>query len=282
MSKKLINGVFVILLSALSALNYKVFVFPNSFAPAGIDGICTMIQYIFGTNIGYLSLLVNIPLIIVGFSFLSKDFMVKTLIYVVSFSAVSLILEFADFIPLYYTDTGTSIVLAPMAAGTVRGILYSVTLGAGASSGGVDIIAALVKRKREHLDLMGVIFAFNLIVSLCAFFVYGFKFEPVICSIIYSLITTLVSQRITASKRIKVRVEIITKCSDKLCAEITEVLNLPATVLPARGAYSGIEEKMVICVTPKDKVPLIEKIIRTYPDAVSFESIVSNAFVHTK
>ena len=53
----------IIALALLCAIpNYQLFIFPNRFAPAGLNGICTMIQYVFHINVGYMSLLINIPL----------------------------------------------------------------------------------------------------------------------------------------------------------------------------------------------------------------------------
>ena len=62
--KKTASYLAICIIATVGALNYAVFIFPNSFAPAGIDGICTMIQDVTNINIGYLSLLVNIPLVI--------------------------------------------------------------------------------------------------------------------------------------------------------------------------------------------------------------------------
>ena len=62
--KKALSYGFVILNALISALVYHLFVYPNNFAPAGIGGICTMIQYVFGINVGYLNLLINVPLAI--------------------------------------------------------------------------------------------------------------------------------------------------------------------------------------------------------------------------
>ena len=60
--KKVISYLMVICIAFVMALNYQLFVFPNGFAPAGINGLCTMIQYMFGINVGYLNLLINVPL----------------------------------------------------------------------------------------------------------------------------------------------------------------------------------------------------------------------------
>lgn len=63
--KKFLEFLLISVLAVLSAVTYIIFIFPNSFAPAGFNGIATMIQYVFGFNAGYLSLLINIPLVIV-------------------------------------------------------------------------------------------------------------------------------------------------------------------------------------------------------------------------
>ncbi len=262
-------------ISALAALNYKIFVFPNSFAPAGIDGICTMIQYLTKTSMGYLSLIVNIPLVIAGMFIVKRDFMIKTAVYTITFSIFTVILSYIDLSSfLYYTDTGTSIVLAPIAAGVIRGLLYAVTLKLGGSGGGIDIIAAIVKRYRPHHNLMNIIFGLNVIVALGAYFVYGFKVEPVICSIIYSFVTSEVSKNIESTGKESLRFEIITEESERLCTDMRELLGINATIIDAEGAFTGSRKKMVICVTKKEVVPKLEKLILDYPDTVVFESTI--------
>ena len=264
-------------LAALSALNYSIFVFPNSFAPAGIDGICTMIQDTTQISIGYLSLLVNIPLIIISFIFLNKDFAIKNSVYVLAFSAVSIFLRSIDMSAVsYHTETGTSIILAPLAAGVIRGILYALTLGLNGASAGTDLVAALIKKKNPYMNLMNIIFSINLVISFSSYFVYGMKFEPVICSIIYSFITSLVSNHIRRGARQAIKFEIIAPDADEICAKITEILHQPATIVDAKGFYSGADKKMVVCVVDRHKEPYLENIILSFPNVVTFKSIVDN------
>ena len=264
-------------LAALSALNYSIFVFPNSFAPAGIDGICTMIQDTTQISIGYLSLIVNIPLIIISFIFLNKDFAIKNCVYVLAFSATSIFLRSIDMSAIsYHTETGTSIILAPLAAGVIRGILYALTLGLNGASAGTDLVAALIKKKNPYMNLMNIIFSINLVISFASYFVYGMKFEPVICSIIYSFITSLVSNHIRGAARKAIKFEIITEDAKELCAKISGSLHQAATVVDARGVYSGGERKMVVCVVDKHKEPYLEDIILGFPNAVTFKSVVDN------
>lgn len=59
--------VFIVFLAVASATTYHVFIFPNKFAPAGVGGITTMVQYAFGFSAGYLTLIVNVPLAVLVF-----------------------------------------------------------------------------------------------------------------------------------------------------------------------------------------------------------------------
>ncbi len=275
--KKYSQYFFIVVLSGLSALNYAVFIFPNSFAPAGIDGICTMIQDIIGVSMGYLSLILNIPLIIVAFFLLNRNFAARTTLYVVSFSIVTVILRHIDISEfIYHTDTNTSIVLAPIAAGAIRGILYAATLRLGASSGGTDIVAAVVKRFRPYLNLMNVIFAINMVVALCSYFVYGFKLEPVICSIIYSFITSSISNHIRENQHSMVKFEIISVNAEELCMQIFKTLHRTATIMEAQGAYSGESRKMIVCVIEKEKAFMLEELLDNTENTVFFKSSVTD------
>ena len=276
--KKYLSYVILPILAACSALNYSVFVYPNSFAPSGIDGICTMIQYLTDINIGYLSLIVNVPLLIVAYFLVDRQFVIKTAIYIVAFAAASLIFKQVDLSDIvYHTESGTSIVLAPLTAGVIRGLLYAATLKLHGSSGGVDVIAAIVRWWKPHLELMNVIFAFNICIALCSYFVYGLNPEPVICGIIYAFVTTTVTKSMQAKQNETVKLEIITAQATELCKIITGELHQSATIIDAHGAFSSQDKKMVICVAKKEIVPKVEGVVSRIPDAVMFESTINNS-----
>lgn len=275
--KKSFEYLLLPVISFLSALNYAIFVFPNSFAPAGVDGICTMIQDLTDISIGYFALLVNIPLLIIGWFLLKKEFVIKTAIYVVSFSIFNIILrnmDLSDFI--YYTETSTSTVLAPIAAGAIRGILYAFTLKINACSGGTDIIVAIVKHYKPYLNLMNVIFMINMVIALFSYPVYGFKADPVICSIIYSFITSTISNNIRANATKMVKYEIITDDAENLTKEIFNKIHRTATIMDAHGAFSGSDKKMIVCVIENQKTYDLEKLLETQINTVFFKSAVND------
>ncbi len=198
--KKVGSYAVMLLLGFIAAFNYAIFVFPNDFAPAGVDGVCTMIQYLLGTNIGYLSLMVNVPLLIAGAIFLSVEFTVKSVLFIFSFSLTSIWIEWIDISAFAYHTEAGSVVLAPLAGGVVRGLLYVFTIKNGGSSGGIDIIAEIIHKFKPKYNLMNVIFCINCGVAAMAYFVYGFSLEPVLCSILYAFVTSTVSKRIMAKQ----------------------------------------------------------------------------------
>ena len=273
MGKKVFANLAIAILAFACAANYCLFVFPGRFAPAGVDGICTMIGDIFHINMGYFALLANIPLIICAFLFLNRDFAVKSTVFVLVFSVSVIFVKGID-LSAYYLPQG---IFPPIAGGVVRGMLYFATIKCNGSAGGIDILSALIKRKRPHLNLMTIIFMVNMGIACCSFFVYGMKLEPVICSILYAFITSAVCDKLRAMGTETVKFEIITRQPEELCQAITGRLHQKATILDAHGAYSGDDTKMVLCVVKKKDAPYVEALILERGSCITFKSAVSDS-----
>ena len=130
--KKVLTYFVIAALAVVGAFNYHLFIFPNSFAPAGINGLCTMIQYLTDISIGYLSLLINIPLAIAVFFKVSRPMALRSMTYVSVFSLAILLLENVDLSGFAYaTDTGTSTILGPLVAGIISGACFSILMRGG-------------------------------------------------------------------------------------------------------------------------------------------------------
>lgn len=250
----------------LAALSYELFVFPNKFAPSGLNGICTMIQHLTGFSVGYLSLLINIPLAIWCYRVVSKPLAVRSMVYVVVFSLGLLILDHVDLSGIAYaTDNGTSKILGPLVAGINMGYCYYVLVHASAYSGGIDFVAAIIHKKHPNKNFFGVNFGINTCIAIASFFVYDFKMEPVILCILYSFASTTVGDRLMRSGKSAIRFEIITDYPDQISQEIIEHLHHSATVLPAKGMYSGHPTSILVCVVNKTQVAALCTIVQKYP-----------------
>ena len=186
----------------VASVNYELFVFPNQFAPSGINGICTMIQYVTHISVGYLSLLVNIPLAIWCYVEVSKPMALRSMVYVVTFSLGLLILDRVDLSAFaYVTENGTSKILGPLVAGVIQGYVYSILIKASAYTGGTDFISAIVHKRHPNQPFFGMSFAINSVIAAASYFVYGYQMEPVILCILYTFMSTTVGDRLMKSGR---------------------------------------------------------------------------------
>ena len=264
-AKKVFTYLFIVGVALFYALSYTLFVFPNKFAPAGLSGICTMVQYVFGINVGYLTLIINIPLAIWIYFAVSKPLAVRSMVFVVVYSLALVVLEHFDLSAFAYYGESSRI-LGPLVAGIVNGACYAQLLKASAYTGGTDFVAALIHKNHPEKSIFGLIFAMNTLVAVASYFVYDYKIEPVILCILYSFASSTLSERVTKSGRTAVRCEIITDRPQEISDAIIGKLRHSATLIPAKGMYSGKETNVLICVVNKTQVAALSAIIRSFPN----------------
>lgn len=281
--KKVVTYLVIVLIALVCALNYELFIFPNRFAPAGLNGICTMIQHVFGISVGYMSLLINIPLALLVYFKVSKPLAIRSMVYVVTFSVALVILDHVDLSAFAYaTENGTSAILGPLVGGVIYGTCYSWLLKASAYSGGTDFVAALIHKKRPDQSVIGLIFTLNAVVAVASYFVYDYQMEPVILCILYSFTSSTVSERNTKSGRSAIRFEIVTDHPEELAEDIIHKLHHSATLIPAKGMYLGRETNILICVVNKTQIAALSAVIRKYPNTFAVMSSVSEVMGNFK
>ena len=259
---------FVIVFLALGAsFNYEIFVFPNQFAPSGLNGICTMIQYITGISVGYLSLLINVPLALWCYYEVSKPMATRSMVYVITFSIGILILDKVDLSVLHYaTENGTSKILGPLVAGVIQGYVYSILMKASAYTGGTDFISAIVHKRNPNKSVLGFSFTINVFIAISSYFVYGFQMEPVILCILYSFMSSTVGERLQKSGKEAICFEIITDFPLEITGDIIARTGHSTTLIPAKGMYSGKDTNMLVCVVNKSQAAAVTEICRSYPN----------------
>ena len=281
--KKVWTYIVIAAVALAASVNYELFVFPNQFAPSGLNGICTMIQYVSNISVGYLSLLINVPLAIWCYIEVSKPVAVRSMVYVVTFSLGLLILDHVDLSAFAYaTDNGTSKILGPLVAGIIQGYVYSILAKASAYSGGTDFISAVVHKRNPAKSVFGMSFTINSIVAMGSYFVYGFQMEPVILCVLYSFMSSMVADRQMKSGREAVCFEIITDHPEEISKEIIQKIHHTTTLIPAKGMYSGRETNMLICVVNKTQAAIVTRIIRKYPRTFAVMDPVSEVMGNFK
>ncbi len=269
---------FVLLAAAaLMALNYQIFILYNSFAPSGLNGLATMLQYLFDFSVGYFSLALNVPLAIVCAISVETRFALRTVFFTAAFSLILLalqnVVDMSRFI--YHTDDGRSTLLAPVVSGAVNGYIYSVTIRHGASTGGTDFIGAFVHKKDPSYSMTHVVFAANVVVASLSYFVYGYNIEPVALCIIYALLTTVVSDRFIHSGKQAWKVEMITSHPDEITGAVISELHHSTTITKVEGGYTHQGKTMLVCIINKHQIARMEEILSRFPDTFACVSMVS-------
>ncbi len=273
---ELISAGAMVLCAVLMGFNYELFIFPNAFAPAGLNGLATMVQYLFHFSIGYFSVLINIPLLLIAWRRVDKVFARRTLIFVLSFSATTLLLRNMDFSAVaYHTETGTSAILGPVAAGVINGAIYTVVLRSNGSTGGTDILAALIRSRHPEASLVWLIFALNAVVAAISYFVYGYKFEPVILCLIYCYLSSRISNDLLKMGNRALKFEIVTDDAKTLGQVLMSELHHGVTLLHAVGMYSSKEKDMLICVVNRHQVVDFHNILARFPGSFAYVSDVN-------
>ena len=274
--KKAWTYLVIAMVALVASVNYELFVFPNQFAPSGVNGICTMIQYVTGVSVGYLSLLINVPLAIWCYIEVSKPIALRSMVYVITFSLGLLLLDHVDLSPFAYaTENGTSKILGPLVAGVIQGYVYSILVKASAYTGGTDFISAIIHKRSPEKSVFVISFTLNAAVAVASYFVYGYQMEPVILCILYSFMATNVGERLMKSGRSAIAFEIITDYPDEISQDIIRDIHHTTTLIPGKGMYSGRETSVLLCVVNKTQIAAVNSIIRRYPNTFAIVNPVS-------
>ena len=282
-ARKVLTYFAISMVAIISAFNYELFVFPNKFAPAGLNGICTMIQYITGISVGYMALAINIPLAIITYLKVSKSLALRSMTYVAVSSIAMVLLDGMDLSRFAYaTDTGTSAILGPLVGGIIFGSAYSLLVQGSSNSGGTDFIAAIIHKYRPEMNIFWLIFGLNIVVAVSSYFVYDFQIEPVLLCILYCYTSSTITDRLTKSGRSAVRFEIVTDYPEEISQKIIQKLHHSATLIPGKGMYLGKEVSILICVVNKSQMAKLADIVRSYPHTFAVMSNVSEVMGNFK
>ena len=225
------------------AIGVYFFKFPNNFCFGGVTGAAVVFAEITPLSASTFSFIVNMALLVLGFIFLGKGFAFKTTYATVLLSG--LLLFFEKVHPLEHPLSNEPM-LELIFAITLPAIASALLFYEGASSGGTDVVAMIVK-KYTHVEDIGIaLFITDLIMIIIACFVFDIK------TALYSFVgLTLKSFLIDAIiENIMLRKSVMITCDDKdmICRFITEDLNKSATIVNAKGAYTN-EDKYLIFTT---------------------------------
>lgn len=260
------NVIIITLSSILVAFAYNYLLIPHEILSGGLSGIAIMLGIITPLNTGVLNLLLNLPLLILGVMKLGKRFISYTILSVAVLS-VSLYI-----IPIHKATQEP--ILASLFGGVIVGFAMGMIFRAAGSSGGFDIIAMLLSRKRDF-PLGTLIAAMNGIVVAVSGFV--FSWDAALLTLVSIYATGKVVDTIHTS-HIKLTLMIITSKGDEVKQQLLEKLHRGVTIIDAKGAYSGEGRKVLITVITRYQLADVKSTIKE-TDPKSFVNILQTTEV---
>ncbi len=280
--KKVAEYIAICLLAVLFAFMYQLFIIPNRFAPAGLNGIATMIQYKLGFSIGYFSLIINVPLCIYAYFCVNKEFAVRSLAFCLAYSGSYLLFQQLDFSAIVYDAQGIDTIFPCLIAGLFGGFTYGSCVRLNASTGGTDIVSKAISTKKPMLDFFWVTFIINAIVAFVSLFVYGtdgdtfvLDYKPACLCILYCFMSSFLGGRILQGHKTAYKFMIITRHAEALEADILKYLHHSATRLYGKGIYSEDNKEILMCVVNKHQIVDFKNILKKYPDTFTFIETVN-------
>ncbi len=276
----------VIIAALILALNYHIFIVDNHFAPAGLNGIATMIQYKTGFSISFMSLIINIPLCVLSYFLGDREFAVKTLVFSMVYSVAYLFLQYSNTDFIKYNAQGHDTIFPVMISGVISGLVYSMCLRSNASTGGTDIVSRHITRIKPSVNFFIVIFTLNAVVAFISLFVYSdggvLDYKPVALCITYCFISNFMGNYIIKGTKNAYKFTIITTYADEISLEISEKLKHSATKIDAEGTYTHSSRSVLICVINRHQLVDLKNILKNYDDTFAFSELVTETYGNFK
>lgn len=257
---------------------YHFFQNSNGFAPGGVGGLATITHYLLADRVSWSILMIafNLPIFVLLSAFVDKKLGAVLSLYMVVQSFVPRFYECIGAMPysLANHQEDFNIVFACIATGVISGFGFSLMLRRFGASGGTYGISALLKKARPEMNIAYVSFVMDASVVFLAFFVYGMRVAPVICTLLNLFIANVIVDRGLSGMKSGYKFEIVTAHPDALVRELITRLRHGVTGIRVQGMYSATEKYMLVCIINKRQVGEMMKIIRSYPDTFAcFEKV---------
>lgn len=259
--KKLSTFLLDILVMAVGAVIYSVsvnvFTAPNHIAPGGITGFATVLNYLFGTPIGFVAFLINVPIILWAIFEIGYKLVTKTMICIVLTSAM--IDLFAPILPVYEGN----LILAALIAGVLEGLGLSLTFIRGATTGGTDMIARLLSRRMPHVSMGKLMLAVDGLIVAFSALVYGSIDNAIYACIVIFVCTKLIDAILYGTdagtgKLFFVMSPKVREMGERILNEVEHSV----TYLNSTGGYTKEPGETMLCAVKRFEVYQVQNIIR--------------------
>lgn len=249
------NLALIVAGSFVSAVGINAFLVPHKFLSGGVSGVAQFISYLAPLSVGTMVLLLNIPVFLFGIRYVGRVFVVGSVAGLAAFIA-----------GLYGTAWMARMGWAPepllsaVIGGALAGGGTGLVFRANSSHGGVDIIAAAVK-KRWSLSIGTVVFLFNAVVVSVLGAVFGL--HAALYTIVAQFVSSLCLDRVIMGLDTSRAVFIITSEPQRVADLILRKLNRGVTFLEGEGAYLGRRQRVIYCVVSLSQLARVKHYVQS-------------------
>lgn len=256
--------------SLLLAIGVYFFKIPNGFSTGGVSGIATVLGGVLPLTPGQMIIIINVFLLIIGFIFVGKDTGWKTVFCSLVFSGLTWVLELVCPLESPLTDQPfLELAYAILLTGIGSAILFY----CGASSGGTDIVALLLK-KYTSLDVGNALLCTDFLIAASAFFVFGI--EVGLFSLLGLFAKAFLVDSVIESLNICKAFTIITSKPEPIVDYIINDMKRSATTYDAKGGYTGNDLKVVVTICRRPEAARLKQKLKQI-DSEAFVSVQSTS-----
>ena len=233
-----------------------VFKFPNNFSFGGVTGLAVVLGQVLSLSASSYTFIINMVLLVLGFLFLGRNFGVKT-VYVSILTSVALsFMEWAFPMEGPLTDQPLlELIFAVVMPALSSAIMFNI----GASSGGTDIIAMIMK-KYTSVNIGTALFLVDVLITVSACFV--FDIQTGLFSFCGLMVKSLVIDNVIESINLCKYFTIVTEHPEPICYFIHHNLNRSATIFRAEGSYTHAEKEIILSVMNRYQAVQLRNFIR--------------------
>lgn len=273
---KLLEGVtdytFFLLGSAFYAFGFSFFIEPNRISPGGVTGIASIINYLFDLPTGAVLFLLNIPILFFGFKKIGGKFLFKTL-FVTALTSVFIDL-FAAFMPEFKGER----LLSAIFGGLLSGLGLALVMLRGGTTGGIDVIAVILKQKFPYLSVGRLILILDSFVISLAAVCYGEIETALFAAIAIFVSVKVIDGFLYGADRGRL-IFIVTSLGEDVSKAIFRDIRRGVTVVPSYGGFALTESQTLLCAVRQTEVNRAISVIKnTDPNAFAVVALTGGIF----
>ena len=251
------------------------FAVASGFPVAGVSGIAVLFYHFFNIPIGIMTILLNIPIVLVCYHLLGKTFFWKSIKTMLISNFI--IDQIAPLLPVYQGE----LILASICIGIFVGMGYALLYTRDTSTGGADFIFMAVRKWKPHLSLGRIIITFDFAVIIISGILKNGNIESIIYGLIGSYILSVVVDKAMYGVNAGKMTLIVTSHGQNVADKIAELIGRGSTLLQGVGSFTKEEKQVVMCACSNKQMHMVQKVVKE-EDEEAFLVILESSEVRGK